>query len=678
MSASRGSIFVEPDQDRLYRRLLAVTGGDLTSAEVRRLAAGDLSLTAGLPSTSKRSVGALLKPETGRGEGVLEKMVGQTLDYVPVAYLDLARMASTAVARIVTESRQGVGTATLVSPRLLLTNHHVTPTPESALEQLAQFEYELQVDGVPTVPCEFRLDPAAFWWTSPVEELDATLVAVGARVSGGKELAAFGMCSLTAAENKHALGDFVTIVQHPEGDHKQIALRENRLFGRGHRGVTLHYQGDTLPGSSGSPVFNDQFQVVALHHVGGAKNESHLEDGSEVPADSNEGIRISSIVVALRKVLDKLPDAHRPLLAEALDPPSAGPRLDAAAFTEGTAVPVTPGAIVRGETVVPVRISFGESGATTTAAIVPGAAPTTTPEVGRPVVGVVERNQPPHPDYSSRPGYNPDFLTVEVPLPKLSSELTDQVAVLKDTGRRRARVLDYFHFSLVQNKERKMPFFTAVNIDGKRAKSINRVTGEVEASERWFVDPRIEEDEQLSQAVFEAQRPRIFDRGHLVRRLDPAWGNPATAKRAADDTFHFTNCSLQVSAFNQRAALWAGIEDYVLDNAKAERKRVSVFSGPVFGPDDPEYRGVPVPKAFWKVLVRVEDSELRATAFLAGQEDVLPDLESFDELGRVAVFQTAVATLEKRTGLDFGKLRAADTQRMESVGELTSFADVEW
>jgi V8-like Glu-specific endopeptidase len=31
----------------------------------------------------------------------------------------------------------------------------------------------------------------------------------------------------------------------------------------------VQYTTDTLPGSSGSPVFNDNWEVVALHHAGG-------------------------------------------------------------------------------------------------------------------------------------------------------------------------------------------------------------------------------------------------------------------------------------------------------------------------------------------------------------------------------------------------------------------------
>jgi endonuclease G, mitochondrial len=135
----------------------------------------------------------------------------------------------------------------MVSSRLFLTNNHVTQGPEAARHQIVQFDYELTLDGTPHIPSEFRLDPDAFFWTSPQDELDASLVAIGRPISGERDLENFGFCPLSAAGDKHAEGDFVTIVQHPEGDFKQIALRENRVIGRGRGGTTLHHGSDTLP-----------------------------------------------------------------------------------------------------------------------------------------------------------------------------------------------------------------------------------------------------------------------------------------------------------------------------------------------------------------------------------------------------------------------------------------------
>ena len=267
--------------------------------------------------------------------------------------------------------------------------------------------------------------------------------------------------------------------------------------------------------------------------------------------------------------------------------------------------------------------------------------------------------------------------------------------------------LTYEHFSIVMHAERRMAYFTAVNIDGASWVQITRdmatsgmaapalVEGDAEAAdgaeaaEKWFDDPRISREAQTDQSLYDKQRPkRLFDRGHLVRRQDPSWGTKAAANRANADTFHFCNCSPQEMRFNQDAHLWQGIENYVLDNAKAEDLRVTVLTGPVFTEDDPDYRYVKVPKAFWKIAVRVERGKLLATALLADQSDRITKLpermsEGFDDMSKVKSFQVSVAEVERLTGLDFGPLRDHDTFEVteaEALGKrrpLSSFRDIQ-
>ena len=68
-------------------------------------------------------------------------------------------------------------------------------------------------------------------------------------------------------EQRDALrGECLNILQNPNGAPKRVALRQNRFTALLERFV--HYESDTLPGSSGSPVFNDQWQVICLHHAG--------------------------------------------------------------------------------------------------------------------------------------------------------------------------------------------------------------------------------------------------------------------------------------------------------------------------------------------------------------------------------------------------------------------------
>src|SRR5262245_28370973 len=92
-----------------------------------------------------------------------------------------------------------------------------------------------------------------------------------------------------------------------------------------------------------------------------------------------------------------------------------------------------------------------------------------------------------------------------------------------------------------------------------------------------------------------------FQRGHLVRRVDPSWGSAEESRRAVEDTFHFTNASPQTATFNN--TIWGNLEDYLLEKCDRTRKRMTVFSGPVFRPSDPGSYGRKRPKGPYKIPV---------------------------------------------------------------------------
>lgn len=252
-----------------------------------------------------------------------------------------------------------------------------------------------------------------------------------------------------------------------------------------------------------------------------------------------------------------------------------------------------------------------------------------------------------------RLGYNPDFLgegECSVPLPGLDAVAADVAARLDDPSQ---CVLPYTNFSIVMNRARRLAFFTATNIDGGTAQAIKR-----KGPESWYYDPRIDRAHQVGNALYAGNE---LDRGHLTRRLDPAWGDEARA--AERDTFFWTNCSPQHADFNQR--LWLGLEDYILENARNEGLRATIFTGPVFRADDPEYRGVQLPRAFWKVAVVVtSDGTLSATGYLLSQASLLGDLEFV--FGEYRTYQVSVAAIAEYTHLDFGVLVEHDPLAVES------------
>lgn len=258
------------------------------------------------------------------------------------------------------------------------------------------------------------------------------------------------------------------------------------------------------------------------------------------------------------------------------------------------------------------------------------------------------------PDYSTRGGYDADFLGLAVPMPVLSAAQRGEAAV--NTQPRRGRddlLLDYHHYSVVVHRERRLAWFTGVNIDGSSWRELPRET------DRWIFDPRIGRELQLGPEVYAGND---FDRGHLVRRVDPSWGpDDRTAKVANDDTFHFTNCSPQHKDFNQGQTLWAGLENFVLAQAKADGKRMTVFNGPVLLPDDPTYRGAQIPLAFWKVMVfRAPAGGGSASAYLISQRELV-ERELHEAAFVPRTFQVPVRSISELTELDFSHLHQWDS-----------------
>jgi endonuclease G len=245
---------------------------------------------------------------------------GKTVDFLEMVALEKARVAGHAVGRLVS-GNDAIGTCFMISPELLITNHHVIQDATFAKTCEVEFNVEVDARGRSRPVTRFALAPEKFCETDRRTHMDFTVLALGDRISGSRTVANLGFCRITADANKHALGDFVNIIQHPGGEHKQVVMRENLLVHRG-RNVLL-YNADTNGGSSGAPVFNDDWRVVALHHFAGTSSTIRLENGVELPDTVNEGIRASRIALELLRRRAGMDDGARAMLERAIDPSDA-------------------------------------------------------------------------------------------------------------------------------------------------------------------------------------------------------------------------------------------------------------------------------------------------------------------------------------------------------------------
>lgn len=193
-----------------------------------------------------------------------ERQVGTRSTLLPVSFLRAGLTAARAVCKISYQRRDltGVfravtGTGFLISPDELLTCFHVLPDVATAATATILFNYEADEHGAQLEAEEVRLDPGRGFQTSGSKVYDWTIVRTDGRVGD-----TYGYLNLTAVD---AAGlDFVNIVGHPNGQLKQISLYDN-LVERVDAARVL-YTTETADGSSGSPVFDSQWRVVAMHN----------------------------------------------------------------------------------------------------------------------------------------------------------------------------------------------------------------------------------------------------------------------------------------------------------------------------------------------------------------------------------------------------------------------------
>lgn len=263
-----------------------------------------------------------------------------------------------------------------------------------------------------------------------------------------------------------------------------------------------------------------------------------------------------------------------------------------------------------------------------------GSAPAGAPDAFAPATE--KKVEPVHDDdYSFRPGYDPNFLGIPVPMPIATNEDDLSKQQNGDTE------LRYYNFSLIMNAKRRLAQITACNIDAAISakepesgflysrKALNGFTSKNDR-EKWFVDPRIPAADQLPDKFYNADR-KAFDKGHLVRREAVAFGDSfADVQMANGDTFHATNCSPQVKDFNRDGfgfnGPWGKLENDILDAAETER--CIVFSGPVFDENDREFHGrddfgdtrVKIPARYWKMIVTRDGAALKTHAYILEQD----------------------------------------------------------
>ncbi len=259
-------------------------------------------------------------PKVGDQEA-LERIVNSEDNFLDIDLLAGAIYTAQAVGRIELPSGRALGTGFLVGPDLIMTNFHVFKTKDVLERAVIRFDYQVNADGVVTQGRVFNFMPD-FYISSPDTELDFALVRVKGEPLAERKMGPDdeGLDYLELLRRGRHRGyllvspamiveqERVNIVQHPNGNPQKVVLTQNYVLSN-MSADRVHYLADTMPGSSGSPVLNNHWEVIALHHSGGAhppqKASADLQKLLRGQYKFNEGIPMRAILPHIERYLPR-------------------------------------------------------------------------------------------------------------------------------------------------------------------------------------------------------------------------------------------------------------------------------------------------------------------------------------------------------------------------------------
>jgi len=242
-------------------------------------------------------LGARAHVELPDSPGQLEKIFGTAQ---PVGYKHLRKglHCAESVGKITDASDEPWGTGFLMEGSLihpdfgngsvLVTNAHVC-SPEPGVGKLlpsearAVFDVTKSIDGSQLVLTDLEC-----LWSSPPTVCDVTIL----RFVGPQPALEYQL-EVAASPQPLTEGAYVYVIGHPAGGGIKFSIRGNDLLGYDADMFKVHYTAPTEGGSSGSPVFNQAWQLMAVHHAGDAKMR-RLDDPSAT-YQANEGITVKGI-----------------------------------------------------------------------------------------------------------------------------------------------------------------------------------------------------------------------------------------------------------------------------------------------------------------------------------------------------------------------------------------------
>lgn len=235
----------------------------------------------------------------------LERIITSTNTHLDIA--QFRRRLSEVEARVcrIDLDDAGLGTGFLVGPDLVLTCYHVVEgvvgDSEVASNLSCLFDYKVREDDSTVINNGTRINVVALELLSPYDRadlmddvsvpdpdnLDFALLRLDAglgdepmgRVAVSVSSPLRGWFTLPAHSHHLAVDSPLFIVQHPRVGPMKLALDTEGVIGLAKNGLRLRYRTNTEPGSSGSPCFDQHWNLIALHHSGDRRVDPNWNEG---------------------------------------------------------------------------------------------------------------------------------------------------------------------------------------------------------------------------------------------------------------------------------------------------------------------------------------------------------------------------------------------------------------
>jgi len=553
------------------------------------------------------------------------------------------------------------GTGFIVGPGLVMTNRHVAEIFATGMGT-RRVDFKPQARAGVDFVREYGRPAGTVYTASRVVMIHPYWDMALLTVDG---LESHGILKLSLLDARDLTGRDIAVIGYPAFDSRNPSDVQNSLFD-GRYGVKRLQPGElqgggttasfqkfvnaathdcsTLGGNSGSAVIDlETGEVIALHFGGRYRQRNYGVPSSELARDRR--VVDAGVEFAGTPAADGTDWTDWWRRADEEEETAATSSDAGTSSTTGTGAPGktgTPRATVDASGTlnieIPIRVSISV-GNLRAATVSMGQGASEAVSEGEDTIEAMR--EPLHDtDYGSRKGYDPNFLNapglseVAVPMPTAADS---SVLAMTLQGQ---DALKYQNFSARMHAKRRLALVTASNVTrepqlrkpdpGKKyTRAALSGLGEND-TERWFTDPRMDAKYQIPDVFFTKDR-KAFDKGHIVRRDDVAWGKTyEELKRANGDSYHVTNCSPQVGAFNQSAKgedNWGDLENHVLSEAGSER--LCVFAGPVLDPNDQVFHGAGdggvklaarIPSRFWKVIVARVEEGIAAFGFVLEQD----------------------------------------------------------